>query len=306
MTLNELYDLYMGIYRCERSDAVSQNYRWNMCKYILNYIGGKDISEITLSEVQMLLNNMRGKSATTIRSVYGDIKLIFRHAYIDEYICRDFAPLLTKPKCLKGGFRRALTPLERATVIEVAQTDQRYLGFLFMMLCGCRPSEAYAMEKEDLDYENETCHIRGTKTELSDRIVPCPRIILGLAEKTACGLLILSQTGLRVTKENQGRIWKSFFTDCHKHLGGKMYRNAPAAPFPFGRDLTPYNLRHEYCTNLARNGVDVRITQKLMGHASPEMTLRVYTNLSNEDICTDQVRAIVNNLQACARLDSNV
>lgn len=63
----------------------------------------------------------------------------------------------------------------------------------------------------------------------------------------------------------------------------------------FGKDLTAYNLRHEYCTELARRGVDIRITQKLMGHSSPEMTLKVYTNLSSDDINTDDLKRIINN-----------
>lgn len=77
-------------------------------------------------------------------------------------------------------------------------------------------------------------------------------------------------------------------------MGGEFYRNAPCAPYPFGQDLTPYNLRHEYCTDLARKGVDIRITQKLMGHASYEMTLKVYTNLSDDDILNEKIFDAVN------------
>jgi integrase len=298
-TIRELYNFYIPMYRDERSPRTQQNYQYNMEKYILRYIGEKDISAVKLSEIQILLNQMKGMAETPIRSVYGDLKLMLRHAYIDEYICRDFATLLHSPQHSRGGFRRALTPLERGAVIEVAQTDQKYTGFLFMMLCGCRPSEAYAITKDDIDFEAETVHIRGTKTKASDRVVPCPTILLNIAEKSLYGFITASQTGLQVTKEAQVRIWHSFFIDCHKYLGGKIYRNKPVEPYPFGKDLVPYNLRHEYCTNLARNGVDIRITQKLMGHASPEMTLRVYTNLSDEDVCTDEVRKIVNNLQSC-------
>lgn len=305
-TLRDLYNFYIPLYRRNRSEAVKKNHKWLNEKYILRYIGDREVSTIKLSELQILVNEMSGMSQTPVRSVVGDLKLVLRHAYIDEYLSRDFSTYLTSPQTLKGGIRRALTPLERQTVIDVAQTDQRYTAFLFMMLCGCRPSEAYAIRKEDIDFEAETVHIRGTKTRLSDRVVPCPRIILSIAEKTLYGLITASQTGLQVTKEAQVRIWHSFFIDCHKYLGGKIYRNKPVEPYPFGKDLVPYNLRHEYCTNLARNGVDIRITQKLMGHASPEMTLRVYTNLSDDDVCTDQVREIVNNLQACARLNGKV
>lgn len=301
MKLRELYNYYMAVYRNERSQAVAKNYAYNMERYVLRYIGDKDINCITPSELQLLLNGMKGKSQTTTRSVYNDLVLMLRHAYMDGYTDRDMSGALVKPKAKRTESRRALTPEERQAVIAVAQTDRRYYAFLFMMLCGCRPSEAYAIRKEDIDFEAETVHIRGTKTEHSDRVVPCPRIILALAEKSLYGAITASQTGLNVTKEAQRRIWHSFYIDCHKYLGGAMYRNAPCAPYPFGQDLTPYNLRHEYCTELARRGVDIRITQRLMGHASPEMTLRVYTNLSDDDICTAEIKSIINELQACSR-----
>lgn len=294
-TLRELYEQYISVYREDRSEAVKKNYRYNFNKYILSVLGDRPISGITAAEVQKILNGMRGKSATTIRSVYGDLKLVFRHAYIDEYICRDISVYLTKPKCLKGGMRRALTPKEREAVLMVAQTKRKYTAFLFMMLCGARPSEAYAIRKEDIDFEQGTVHIRGTKTASSDRVVPCPSVILKIAEKTLYGLITTSDTGMEVKKETQVRIWHSFFIDCHLYLGGGLYRNAPCEPYPFGVDLTAYNLRHEYCTELARRGVDLRITQKLMGHSSPEMTLKVYTNLSSEDINTEEIKKIINN-----------
>ena len=37
-------------------------------------------------------------------------------------------------------------------------------------------------------------------------------------------------------------------------------------------DFVPYDLRHTYCTDLARAGVDIRTAQKLMGHANISVT----------------------------------
>jgi len=265
---------------------------------MLKFIGDKEISTITPTEIQMILNQMKGMSATPINSVYNDLRLVLRHAYMDGYICRDFSTPLTRPKCKKGGFRTALEPEEREAVLHVAPTDRKYYAYLFMILCGCRPSEAFGICKEDIDFEKETVHIRGTKTRLSDRVVPCPRIILTIAEKSLSGEITRSETGLKVSKECQHRIWRQFYADCHRYLGGAFYRNRPCAPYPFRKEVTAYYLRHEYCTELARNGIDVRITQKLMGHASLDMTLRIYTNLSDRDVDTDQVRKVINNLQS--------
>lgn len=293
-TLRDLYNFYVSVYRPERSPQVRKNYGYNMEKHILKYLGDREINKLSLTELQLVVNQMKGMSATSIRSVVSDLKLVLRHAYMDEYISRDLSMYLTSPKKLESRGRRALTPVERNCVIEVAQTKRKYYAYLIMLLCGARPSEAFNIEREDFDFAKGTIHIRGTKTRLSDRVIPCPILLLNIARNSPSGLLTVSETGLRISKECQVRAWHSFFSDCHQHLGGKMYRNAPCEPYPFGKDITAYNLRHEYCTNLARNGVDIRITQRLMGHASPEMTLRVYTNLSNEDLDTEKVREVIN------------
>ena len=292
--LRSMYAYYTAIYRPDRSPQVVKNYRYNFEKYVLKYIGLDDIRTLLPSPINLLVGEMQGKSQTVINSVYNDLVMIFRNAYIDGIMEKDISKALRKPRAKKDRMRRALTKDERAAVIAVAQTQRKYYAYLFMILCGARPSEAFGIMKEDIDFEKETVHIRGTKTKASDRTVPCPRIILDLIKNSPYGFVTVSESGLKVSKECMVRIWHSFFADCHQYLGGEMYRNAPCEPYPFGKDLTAYNLRHEYCTELARKGVDLRITQRLMGHASPEMTLRVYTNLTSEDINTEEVRKIIN------------
>lgn len=297
--IKSLYYFYTRVYRQGRSAYSQKCADYYFERYIAPYIGTRDIRKITPSEFQMVLNTLTGKSHTCISIIYGDLCLIIRRAYIDGLTDRDPSGLLDKPKSKQSTPRRALTPMEREAVITVAQEDSRYYPFLFMILCGCRPSEAYAIQMEDIDFDRETVHIRGTKTKSADRVVPLPSVISTLLKKSLTDENRASKIGQKVTKEGQRGNWRSFWKDCHRYLGGRFYRNKPAEPYPFGTDLTAYNLRHEYCTNLARNGVDIRVTQRLMGHSSPEMTLKVYTNLSNDDICTDQVRRIVNNLQSC-------
>ena len=51
-------------------------------------------------------------------------------------------------------------------------------------------------------------------------------------------------------------------------------------------DLVPYCLRHEYCTELARQGSDIRIAQKLMGHSDIKLTANIYTNFNSDDVLT--------------------
>lgn len=46
--------------------------------------------------------------------------------------------------------------------------------------------------------------------------------------------------------------------------------------------ITPHYLRHNYASLLHDAGVDLLVAQKLLGHASPEITLKIYTHLDKE------------------------
>ena len=55
-------------------------------------------------------------------------------------------------------------------------------------------------------------------------------------------------------------------------------------------DFTFHSLRHTFASQLVRNGVDLYVVQKLLGHASPKMTQR-YAHL-REDMLKDAIKKI--------------
>lgn len=60
-------------------------------------------------------------------------------------------------------------------------------------------------------------------------------------------------------------------------MGAELYRNqiiqSVVAP-----DLTPYCLRHTFCTDLQRAGVTLNVAKELMGHSDISTTANIYTH----------------------------
>ena len=156
-----------------------------------------------------------------------------------------------------------------------------------MLDCGCRPSEAAEVKGMDIQLRENIplLHIRGTKSKNADRVVPIPTSLYDLIKDTppfeyvAC----YGSKG-KITLGNRNRLWQSFKRQLNIAMGCKMYRNELMPPYPVAPDLVPYCLRHTYCTNLARKGIDIRMAQKLMGHSDISLTANIYTNLDENDI----------------------
>ena len=64
-------------------------------------------------------------------------------------------------------------------------------------------------------------------------------------------------------------------------LGAKTYRNKLLQDL-VADDLVPYCLRHTFCTDLQKAGIDLRTAQYLMGHADIKMTANIYTHVDTE------------------------
>ena len=67
-------------------------------------------------------------------------------------------------------------------------------------------------------------------------------------------------------------------------MGCEVYRNALVPPYPLAEDFVPYCLRHTYCTDLQKKGVDIRVAQYLMGHADIQMTANIYTHIDDSTV----------------------
>ena len=273
-------------YKTGQKDITRKKYIQRVNHCILEHIGDMRLKDVKPVHCQQVLNRQKGNSKFQINEVHNALNFIFGKAVTNKLIVSNPAQDLVKPQGTKKSWR-AITEYEREHIVKVGQTDRRYYLYLLMLYCGCRPPEAASATGNDIKQVDgyNMLHIRGTKTAKTDRLVPIPDELYEIIKNTPKNEFIACrENGNPITDDNRSKLWESFARALNISMGCKMYRNQLLPPFPLADDLVPYCLRHTYCTDLARKGIDIRIAQKLMGHADIKMTANIYTNFDQSDI----------------------
>ena len=134
-----------------------------------------------------------------------------------------------------------------------------------MYVCGLRISEAVSLRPEQVDATHGVIRIIGKKNR--ERLIPLPFALL---------------TAMRQAWKTHGnRQWVFATRSKGRHSCVRSVRaafnDACAGENILGH--TPHSLRHGFATRLLEKGVDVRVVQILLGHASIRST-EVYTHLT--------------------------
>ncbi|MBE6939295.1 MAG: hypothetical protein E7457_00490 [Ruminococcaceae bacterium] len=117
----------------------------------------------------------------------------------------------------------------------------------------------------------ERVYVSGkTKEEFEKKLASSSKYVLSM------------QNGKSLTKRSFRKMWdivEARTVGKGKCLGDKVIGSSdPNARVCLDFSCTPHLLRHTYITMLFEDGMDVKQVQYLAGHATPDMTLRVYTH----------------------------
>ena len=258
--------------------------------YICPAIGGMKIKDVRDVHLQKILNSQAGLSYSHVSKLRMVMKELFSRARKSRMISFDPSEDLTLPDAKKAG-HRAITDTERLHILRVAETHPSGLWILMLLYTGIRPGEAAALLWKDVDFEQNEIHIykavesgseeiKGPKTpsgvrdipirqELRDRLLP--------AQGEPFRPVFVTRAGNRHNSNSILRLWKSFRRALDIDMGAELYRNK-IIKHVVADDLTPYCLRHTFCTDLEAAGVPINIAKELMGHSDISVTANIYTH----------------------------
>lgn len=292
MTVDAWFEQWLSTYK-EPKDLTHKSlgmYREKYDKYIKPRIGRLKLKDVKDIHLQKIMNEQEGMSSSHAQKVRRVIQGLFRRARQSRLITYDPSELLELPATTTGT-HRSLTDKEREAVLTVAKTSRSGLWVLTMLYTGMRPGETAALRWADVDFDHNEIHVHAAVESGSKRIK---------APKTAAGVrdipihsqllpLLLAAKGKpfspvfptqRGNVQNSGsirRLWTGFRRELDIYMGAEVYRNqiirSVVAP-----DLTPYCLRHTFCTDLQRAGVPLNVAKELMGHSDISTTANIYTH----------------------------
>lgn len=243
-------------------------------------LGQMPIKSIKPVHCQRVLNGLDGCTSYHLKRVRGILREIFKAAVDNGLVLQDPTERLTVPLA-SGGSHRAITEAERSTILKVAETNSRGAWVLVMLYCGLRPHETTLLQGRHVDRSAKILHVPGTKTKNAVRDVPIPDVLLAkLPHVGPFEYLFTSAQGHQLNTGIMARWWRTFKNAMNVELGCKVYRNKVVPPYRVAPDLTPYCLRHTFCTDLQSAGVPINVAKELMGHSDISLTAKIYTHHS--------------------------
>lgn len=278
-----------------------RNYEAILRLHILPSIGHMALGDVRGYHLQDFLNTQAGKSKSQVVKIRGTLVQMFERAEIDRLIEYSPARKLVLPEATEKS-RRHLSDEERAALFEVLRTHQANIWVRFMLQCGLRRGETVPLTWGDIDFahgiltvsksvefRSNQPAIKSTKTKAGVRHIPIPPDFFEILQtqkqdrrESENHLILYNQNGSMMTEIKMKNLWHSVCRAWDIQLGATTYRNK-IINHMLDPNISPHYLRHTYCTDLRRAGIDLKTAQSLMGHSDIRTTANIYNHFDISD-----------------------
>ena len=236
------------------------------------------IDEEDLREYFLYLKNEKRVAESTFSIALCGIKFFYEQTLKKEWHTLQ----LTRPD-RKKKLPVVFSTEEVMRVLDCVHRFQHQVCLHTIYACGLRLLEGTCLRVKDIDSDRKMIHVVAGKGN-KDRYVPLPDHTLMLLRH------------LWITHRNPDWMFPS------RQINGPMHQTGVQRAFQAAlresgvhKDASVHTLRHSYATHLLEAGVDLRIIQVYLGHASPSTTA-IYTHLTS--VTEAQVNQRINQIHA--------
>lgn len=244
-----------------------------------------------------------GYSEGYAKNIYNTIFVTFSYAFQCGYLKENVAFKASVPKVPKKEID-VYTPEQIEALLDGLKNSASLVPVTISLYTGMRAGEVFGLRWRDIDFKKNTISINkqmivetsrycigDTKTQSSVRTIKMPAHLANFLQE-------LKKTQ-KFNKSVYGELWKenkvySYFTKKVETVedfvnikqDGSML--TPSSLKHVGRVAKALNidwrfhiLRHTHATTLLENGASIKLVQERLGHARPDITLKVYSHVTN-------------------------
>ena len=247
-------DTWFQTYRVPKLKDKGYDLKNLINKHVKPKIENKPLTEYKPIDFENALNKINStRIKQQVRQVYNQS---FRNAEKQGYIDKNPVSLVDTPKHVyKNG--KALSKEQVEELLKALEHKYYKSLIQFCLYTGARPSEPLSITWKDV-YE-DSIHIPGTKTKLSDRVIPMSNQLKEL---------------LKTIPRDQEYLFP------YNYLPVQRDFKKVVAKLSF--TCTLKDLRHTFASNCNENNVNIKVAQKWLGHSNFNTTANIYTHTSKE------------------------
>jgi integrase len=273
-------------------------------KHILPYLGGVRLAKLELVHLEVWLAELErdGRSAWTRHQAATVLGTALRKAVRQKLIAFNPVAELAKPP-LPDKKIQILTEAQSRALLAASTSHRLHAVFVLALASGMRIGELLALHWGDMSFEARTVTVNHTlqdragggfsleppKSKASKRTIDLPEFaitalnehrkrMLAEGRDVRAGAVFVTTAGTYYSRSNFARqVFKAILEKVNTDMKASHKEDDPTPDLL--PDITFHALRHTHASTLLARGRNIREISERLGHAKPEMTLRIYAHL---------------------------